>query len=216
MENAEPGTPVGEPVLARYPDSENLSYSLTGIGRDKESFAIDEETGQLLTRVVLDYEQQRVYNVVVGVESDDGETDYIRVTIEVVDQEPEPTPTPSPIATPTPEPTATPTPAPTATPTPRPTATHTPEPAATPTPRPTATHTPEPGRDSHTCADCDSTPSPTATPTPAPAAVVTMTPAPIVEPPDEGGGLPAWLWLLLLLPVAALVAGGVVYARRRR
>ena len=108
---------MGEPFEVWYPDSENLTYSLTGIGRDKESFTIDEATGQLRTGVVLDYETKRIYNVVVGVVSSDGATDYIRVAIELTD-EPEPT------VTPMPEPTATPTlePTPTATPVPEPTA----------------------------------------------------------------------------------------------
>ena len=215
LENAEPGTPVGEPFEVWYPDSENLTYSLTGIGRDKESFTIDEGTGQLLTKVVLDYETKRIYNVVVGVMSDDGATDYIRVTIKVADEpEPTATPTPEPTATPMPEPAATPTPEPTATPTPEPTATPVPEPTATPTPEPTPTPTPEPTATPVPEPTATPTPELTATPTPELAAAATMTPVPIVEPPDERRSL-WWLWLLLLLALA-LAAGGVTYAGRRR
>ena len=215
-EGAEPGTPVGEPFEVRYPDSEQLTYSLTGIGRDKESFSIDEETGQLLTAVVLDYETKRVYNVVVGVEAEDGGTDYIRVTIVITDDlDPTATPTPRPTATRTPDATATPTPRPTATPTPEPTATPVPEPTATPTPDPTVTPTPEPTATPAPEPTGTPVPEPTATPTHAPAAVATMTPVPVVEPPDEGRSL-WWLWLLPLLLAVALAAGSVAYAGRRR
>ncbi len=204
LENSEPGAPVGAPFAARDPDSEMLTFFLTGIGRDKELFTIDPETGQLYTGAVLDYETKRVYRVVVGVRAEDGGDDYIRVIIHVVDQEPEPTPTPTPV------PTATPTVVPTATPTPVPTATPTPSP--TPTPTPTATSTPAPTPTTVPTATATPTPTPTVTPTATP----TPGPVPVVEQPDDEGGLPWWLWLLLLLLLAALVAGFVAYMGRRR
>ena len=211
-ENAEPGTPVGDPVVARDPDSNSLVYSLGGVGRDKESFSVDPETGQLLTAVALDYEQKNLYDVVVGVQADDG-SDFIRVSIQVNDQEPEPTATPTPApptATPTPRPpTATPTAVPTATPTRMPpTATPTPESTSTPTRMPTATSTPAP--------TSTPVPTPTATAAPEPTATPMPGPIPVVEPPDEGGGWPWWLWLVLVLLVAALVMGGLVYVGRQQ
>ena len=211
LENAKPGTPVGDPVEARDRDRDSLVYSLSGTGSDRRSFAIERETGQLLTFVVLDYEVQSVYNIVVRVRDTERGSDTIRVTIEVINQpEPTATPTPEPTATPTPEPTATPTPEPTATPTPEPTATPTPEPTATPTPEPTATPTPEPT--ATPTPEPTATPTATAAPTPLPTPTATMTPA----PPDDEGGLPGLLWLLLLLPGAALVGAGLWYARRRQ
>ena len=213
-ENAEQGTPIGDPLKARDPDSGTLTYSIRGT--NAASFAMDETTGQLLTKEPLDYETKRDYSLIARVEDDDGGTDHIRVAIEVTD-EPEPT------ATPTPEPTATPTPEPTATPTPEPTATLTPEPTATPTPGPTATPAPEPTATPAPKPTATPAPRPTATPTPVPtatsmpvlAATPTMAPVPIVEPEQEGGLSLWWLLLLSLLGIA-LVAGGVAYMRRRR
>ena len=225
-ENAEAGTPVGDPLQATDPDSPSVTYSLDSIGNDRESFSIDRLTGQLRTRVVLDYETKSRYYLIVRAFSDDGSAG-IRVIVEVTNDPTEPgeatppsvteptaTPVPEPTATPTPEPTAaTPTPEPTAaTPTPEPTATPTPEPTATiPTREPTATPTtptPEPA----------ATPAPEAavTPTPKPTAAAIMTPVPIVEPPDEGGGLPVWVWALIALMGAGLVTGGIAYTHRRR
>ena len=97
LENAEPGTPAGGPVQAMDPDGGKLAYSLTGPGRDPGSFTVDEETGQIRTKVVLDYEEQNRYDVVVGVRAEDGDFDAIRVAIEVINVEPEQTPEPPPV-----------------------------------------------------------------------------------------------------------------------
>ncbi|WP_420446766.1 choice-of-anchor R domain-containing protein [Candidatus Poriferisodalis sp.] len=86
-ENKKPGTAVGDPVAARDPDGGKLTYYLTSTGPDQESFTIDARTGQLRTKVRLDYEQQSLYNVLVLVLGADGETDAIKVAIEVTDQE---------------------------------------------------------------------------------------------------------------------------------
>lgn len=117
-----------------------------------------------------------------------------------------PVPTPDPQAPPTAEPTPTATPVPTPTPTATPVPTATPRPTATPAatpatpePRPTATPVPEP----------------TATPTPRPPAPPTMTPVPVVPTPEEGDGVPPWIWVLPLI-VLALVLSSIGYARRRR
>ena len=125
-----------------------------------------------------------------------------------------PTPTPTPVpptATPTPEPepTATPTPRPqpTATAAPRPTATPTAAaPTATAAPRPTATPTAVP---------------PTATAMPEPTATATaIPPAPTATPttpvtPDDGG-IPAWVWVVIILVVIAGIVAIVVITRARR
>ena len=154
-ENAEAGTPIGDPLRAVDRDGDRLTYSLTGA--DASLFTIDKETGQLRTKAALDYETQRVYNITVRVQDGGRDRDSIAVTVEVIDEpEPTPTPTPTPAPTPTPQPTATLTPLPTPTPTPQPTATPTPLPTPTPTPLPTPTPTAMP------------TPTPTYTPTPTP------------------------------------------------
>ena len=233
-ENAEPGTPVGDPLQATDPDSPSVTYSLASVYR--EFFSIDRLTGQLRTRVALDYETRNRYYLIVQAFSDDG-TGGIRVIVEVTNDPNEPgeataTPTPQPVATPTPQPVATPTPQPVATPTPQPVATPTPQPVATPTPQPVATPTPQPiaiPTPQPTATPTlqptvtptlqptvTPTPQPTVTPTPGPTATPTPGFVPIVETPHEGGGLPWWLWLLLLLLAAALVMGGVAYAGKRR
>ena len=101
-----------------------------------------------------------------------------------------PTPTPTQVP-PTPTPTAVP---PTATPTQVP-------PTATPTqvpPAPTATAVP-----------------PTATPTqvpPAPTATATATPV----PPEEEGGFPGWLVVIIVIIVAGVIVAGVLVVRNRQ
>ena len=214
-ENAEAGTPVGAPISARSPVAATLTYSLTGTSTDRAPFTIDEETGQLRTGVALDYETRRLYNVDVGVTSSDGSTALIRVAIQVTDQ-------PDPVATPTSQPTVVSTPVPTAAPALQPTATSIPQPTATPIPQPTPTPIPEPTVTPALQPTATSTTEPTATPAPEPtvtptptAVAATFAPVPIVEPPDEGG-LPGWLWLLLLLIVAALVIGSILYVDGQR
>jgi hypothetical protein len=65
-------------------------------------------------------------------------------------------------------------------------------PEVTPTPEPTPTATPEP------------TPTATATPTP----TVTVT-------PEEGGGFPVWLIVIIVIGVAVVVVGGILFFRNR-
>ena len=145
---------------------------------------------------------------------------------------PAPTATPTPTATPVPQPTATPAPAPTATPvppaptatpvpptaTPVPTATPTPTatpvppaPTATPAPRPTATPTPT-ATPVPPAPAATATPVPTATPTPT---ATPVPPAPPVVPEDEGG-IPIWLIVLIVLGLAAVVVVGSIAMRSRQ
>ncbi len=128
-------------------------------------------------------------------------------------QTPRPTPAPTPTATPVPTPTATPVPTPTATPVPTPTATPAPTPTATPAPTPTATPAPTPTATPAPTPTATPVPTPTATPAPTPESTATAVPTPTVEPPvtpdEEGGGMPAWLIVVIVI-VAVLAAGAVI------
>ena len=223
-ENAEVGTPIGDPLRAVDRDGDRLTYSLTGA--NTSLFTIDKETGQLRTKAALDYETQRVYNITVRVQDGDGDRDSIDVTVEVTDEpEPTPTPTPTPAPTPTPQPTAKPTPlpTPTPTPTPQPTAKPTPLPTPTPTPtpqptatltlQPTATPVPQPTATPTLQPTATPTPQPTAAPVPQPTA--TPTRMPLVSPPetDESGGVPGWVIILVLAVIAAGVIAWIAWWR---
>ena len=151
--------------------------------------------------------------------------------------DPTSTPTPRPTSTPTPVPTATPTPAPTATsaPTPTPMPTRRPAPTATSAPSPTATTAPtatpttapSPTATTAPTATPTSAPAPTATtaptatPTTAPAPVATTAPTatPTVGPAvteEEGGGLPVWVSIVLIIGALGLVVvGGLFFFRSR-
>ena len=81
-ENTAAGTAIGDPVAAMDADrGDTLSYELGGA--DAASFAIDAETGQLMTSAALDYETKMEYMVTVTATDSDGETDMIYVTIMV-------------------------------------------------------------------------------------------------------------------------------------
>ena len=85
-ENTPAGTYIADPVSATDADpNDTLTYSLSG--RDASSFNIDDETGQLMTRVPLDYEVKRSYSVTVTA-SDGRDSDEIQVTISVTDMYP--------------------------------------------------------------------------------------------------------------------------------
>ena len=87
VENTAAGVDIGEPVTAADPDDDPLAYTLGGT--DRRAFDIDAASGQLLTKVPLDYETQDTYVLTVGVrDSKDAEgkpdrrrDDSIRVTI---------------------------------------------------------------------------------------------------------------------------------------
>ena len=80
-ENAETGTPVGEPVTATDQDNNPLEYSLSGTGQ--VSFDVDRRTGQITTKTLLDYEVENEYWVQLRVRDGEGGIDSIEVIIDV-------------------------------------------------------------------------------------------------------------------------------------
>ncbi len=81
-ENTEAGVNIGGPVTATDSNNDTLTYSLGGA--DTASFEIDSETGQLKTKVALDFETKFTYSV--SITASDGRlTDTITVTINVSD-----------------------------------------------------------------------------------------------------------------------------------
>ena len=84
-ENTAAGTAIGDPVEAMDADrGDTLTYELGGA--DAASFAIDSETGQLMTSAALDYETMMEYMVTVTATDSEGETDMIYVTIMVTNE----------------------------------------------------------------------------------------------------------------------------------
>ena len=82
-EDAPAGTYIGTPITATDTNKETtLVYTLGGI--DAASFDIDEQTGQLKTKVVLDYETKPTYTITITV-TDGTFTDTITVTINISD-----------------------------------------------------------------------------------------------------------------------------------
>ena len=73
---------IGIPVSAMDADNNTLTYTLGGI--DALGFSIDSSTGQLKTKIPLDYETKNQYTVTVNV-SDGSLTDTITVTIDVTE-----------------------------------------------------------------------------------------------------------------------------------
>ena len=74
---------LGDPVTATDPDGDVLTYALGG--RDADSFALDSQTGQLITSATLDFELKPSYDVVMTVVDGRGAADAIEITIKVVD-----------------------------------------------------------------------------------------------------------------------------------
>ena len=82
LENTGAGMDIGSAVSANDFENDTLTYSLGGVNAD--SFEINTETGQLKTKVALEYEKKKVYVVTITVS--DGElTDSISVTIRVIE-----------------------------------------------------------------------------------------------------------------------------------
>ena len=80
-ENTGAGQPIGEPIAAVDPDGDRLTYSLDAT--DDTLFDINVGTGQLLTEVALDYEQQSSYTVTVTATDSSGSIDRATVTINI-------------------------------------------------------------------------------------------------------------------------------------
>ena len=86
VEDASPGTNIGEPVTATdvdRGDQETLVYTLGG--PDGASFTIDPDTGQLYTSAALDYETKSEYIVEVTAADDHDASATIMVTIMVTE-----------------------------------------------------------------------------------------------------------------------------------
>ena len=82
-ENTAAGEDIGNPVAASDANDAALTYALSGT--DAESFAIDSDTGQLMTLAALDYETKATYSVTVTASDSGGLSASIDVTITVTD-----------------------------------------------------------------------------------------------------------------------------------
>ena len=81
-ENTPSGVFIGTAIVATDANKDNvLTYSLGG--PDADSFNIDEETGQLKTKVPLDYETKPTYTVIITVQDGDGGSASINVKVNV-------------------------------------------------------------------------------------------------------------------------------------
>ena len=83
VENSSAGAAVGGPFEAHDPERDLLEYSLSG--EDGDSFAIISNTGQLVTKDVLDYEAQSDYEFIVRVQDGRGGSDEVEARVEVLD-----------------------------------------------------------------------------------------------------------------------------------
>ena len=84
-ENTAAGEDIGNPVAANDANGDALTYTLGGT--DAASFAIDSDTGQLMTLAALDYEAKDTYSVTVTASDSGGLSDSIDVTITVTNVE---------------------------------------------------------------------------------------------------------------------------------
>ncbi len=82
-ENTAADTNIGDPVSATDEDGDTLTYSLSGT--DAADFNLDDSSGQLSTKKVLDYETKTSYSVTITATDADNATDSIDVTINVND-----------------------------------------------------------------------------------------------------------------------------------
>ena len=83
-ENTVAGEDIGNPVAADDANGDALTYALSGT--DAASFAIDSDTGQLMTLAALDYETKATYSVTVTASDSGGLSDpTIDVTVTVTD-----------------------------------------------------------------------------------------------------------------------------------
>ncbi|MCG9127788.1 cadherin domain-containing protein [Candidatus Poribacteria bacterium] len=84
-ENSAAGIDIGSPIAASDEDGDTLTYVLGGT--DADSFSVEVNTGQLLTKEPLDFETKASYSLTVAVSDPDGEGDNISVTINIIDLE---------------------------------------------------------------------------------------------------------------------------------
>ena len=84
-EDTAAGEDIGNPVAANDANGDTLTYALSGT--DAASFAIDPDTGQLMTKDALDYETKNSYEVMVTATDPDSASDMITVTITVTNEE---------------------------------------------------------------------------------------------------------------------------------
>ena len=84
-ENTAAGEDIGNPVAANDANGDALTYALSGT--DTASFAIDSDTGQLMTLAALDYEAKAGYEVTVTATDPDSASDMITVTVTVTNVE---------------------------------------------------------------------------------------------------------------------------------
>ncbi len=82
-ENTATNQPFGDPVTATDADGDTLTYTLEGT--DAAAFDIVATTGQIRTRVALDYEAKSSYSVTVKADDGNGGADTIAVTITITD-----------------------------------------------------------------------------------------------------------------------------------
>ncbi len=81
-ENTDAGSDIGSAVTATDANNDTLTYTVSGT--DAASFSINSTSGQLQTKVALDYETKDSYSVTITV-SDGSLTDSIDVTINITD-----------------------------------------------------------------------------------------------------------------------------------
>ena len=114
-ENAPPGTPVGNPILATDPDNDSIQHAFGGELEDVGVFSFNFDTVQISVGRSLDYETKSVYSYSVDATDEHDASTRLTVTINVLDvdetpagggSEPTPEPTPTPTPTPVPPPTA--------------------------------------------------------------------------------------------------------------
>ena len=84
-EDTAAGEDIGTSVAAADANGDTLAYTLGGT--DVASFAIDPDTGQLMTMAALDYETKASYEVMVTATDPEGASDMITVTITVTNED---------------------------------------------------------------------------------------------------------------------------------
>ena len=86
-ENTPPGVNIGDPVSATDPDGDTLTYIWASTNAST-FFSIDSSTGQLRTKIPLDYKRKKRYSVAVAVIDGKFGSDTIRVIVNVTEVNP--------------------------------------------------------------------------------------------------------------------------------